>query len=130
MGRHESHLEEHSTQWGHQKQNYYKNCFVNRRVGLWNDKEIATTLTVPGTIRTAVARKIWSKIPGKTCVKKLINKCGCLKHCALFNRKPMQFLKHRSYTGVSTGTMLAVLFWMHCNLRRLNLERLLKSELQ
>ena len=77
--------------------------FMNRRVELRNDKEVAITLTAPGTIRTAVGRKIWSKIPGKTCVKKLINKCGCLKHCGLFNRKPMQFLKHRSYTGVSTG---------------------------
>ena len=76
--------------------------FMNRRVELWIDKEVATTLTVPGTIRTTVARKIWSKIPGKTCLKKLINKCGYLKHCALFNRQPMQFLKHRSYT-VSTG---------------------------
>ena len=37
--------------------------FMNRRVELWNDKEIATTLTAPGTIRTAVGRKIWSKIP-------------------------------------------------------------------
>ena len=76
---------------------------MNRRVELWNDKEIATTLTGPGTVRTAVGRKIWSKIPRKTCVKKLINKCGCLKHFALFNRKPMQFVKHRSYTGVSTS---------------------------
>ena len=65
--------------------------FMNRRVKLWNHKEIATTLTVPGTIRTAVGRKIWSKIPGKICVKILINKCGCLRHYALFNRKPMQF---------------------------------------
>ena len=77
--------------------------FMNRRVELWNDKKITTTLTAPGTIRTAVGRKIWSKIPRKTCVKKLIHKCGCLKHCALLNRKPMQFLKHRGYTGVSTG---------------------------
>ena len=74
--------------------------FMNRRVELCNDKEIATT--VPGTIRTAVRRKIWSNIPGKTCVKKRINMCGCLRYCALFNRKPMQFLKHRSYTGVSS----------------------------
>ena len=57
--------------------------FMNRRVELWNDKKITTTLTAPGTIRTAVGRKIWSKIPRKTCVKKLIHKCGCLKHCAL-----------------------------------------------
>ena len=57
--------------------------FMNRSVELWNDKEIATTLTVPGTIRTAVERKIWNKIPRKTCVKKLINKCGCFKHCAV-----------------------------------------------
>ena len=58
---------------------------------------------MPGTIRTAVGRKMWRKIPGKTCVKILINKCDCLEHNALFNRKPMQFLQHRSYTGVSTG---------------------------
>ena len=77
--------------------------FMNRRVELLNDKDITTTLIAPGTIRTAVGKTICSKIPIKTCVKKLINKCGCLKHCALFNRKTMQFLKHRSYTGVSTG---------------------------
>ena len=76
---------------------------MNRRMALWNDKEIATTLTAPGMVRTAVGREIWSKIPRKTCVKKLANKCGCLNHYALFNRKPMQFLKHRSYTDVSTG---------------------------
>ena len=40
--------------------------FMNRRAKLWNDKDITTTLTAPGTIRTAVGRKIWSKIPGKT----------------------------------------------------------------
>ena len=56
---------------------------MNRRVELWNDKEIANTLTAPGIMRTAVGRKIWSKIPRKTSVKKLINKCGCLKHCAV-----------------------------------------------
>ena len=76
---------------------------MNRRGELKNDKEIVTTLAAPGAIRTAVGRKIWSKIPRKTCVKKHINKCGCLKHHTLFNRKPMQFLKHSSYTGVSTG---------------------------
>ena len=54
---------------------------MNRREKLWNDKEITTTLTAPGTIRTAVGRKIWGKIPGKTCVKILIDKCGCLEHC-------------------------------------------------
>ena len=80
---------------------------MNRRVELWNDKEITTTLTVPGTIRTAVERKIRCKIPRKTCVKKLANKCGCLNHRALFNRKP------RSYAGVYTGvdTILAALFF-------------------
>ena len=50
--------------------------FMNRRVELWNDKEIATTLNAPGTITTAVGRKIWSKIPREICVKKLINKSG------------------------------------------------------
>ena len=77
--------------------------FMNRGVELWNSKEITTTLTRPGTIRTAVGRKIRSKILRKACVKILVDKCGCLKHHALFNRKPMQFLKHRSYAGVSTG---------------------------
>ena len=54
--RHESHLVEHSKQSEHQKQNYTKlfDRFINRRVELWNDKEIATTLTAPGTIRTVV----------------------------------------------------------------------------
>ena len=57
--------------------------FMNRRVELSNDKEISTTLTAPGTIRTAVGRNILSKISRKTCVKKLINKFGHLKHCAV-----------------------------------------------
>ena len=39
--------------------------FINRRVELWNNKEIATNLAAPGAIRTSVGRKIWSKIPGK-----------------------------------------------------------------
>ena len=66
--------------------------FVNGGAELWNDKEITTTLTAPCAIRTAVGGKIWRKVPGKACVKILINKCGSLEHCALFNRKPMQFL--------------------------------------
>ena len=57
--------------------------FVNGRAKLWNDKEITTTLTAPGAIRTAVGGKIWSKISEKACVKILINKCGCLEHCAV-----------------------------------------------
>ena len=48
--------------------------FMNRRVKLWNDKEITTTLAVPGAVRTGVGRKIWSKIPRKTCLKELVNK--------------------------------------------------------
>ena len=34
--------------------------FVNGGAELWNDKEITTTLTAPGAIRTAVGGKIWS----------------------------------------------------------------------
>ena len=99
---------------------------------LWNHKEITTTLTTPGTVRTAVGRDIWSKILRKTSVKKLINKRGYFKDLAMSNRKPIQFLS----TGVILvyllvfDMILAALFWMHYNLRRLNLERLLKSELQ
>ena len=77
--------------------------FMNRGLELWNDKEITTTPTVPGTIRNVVERKIWSKILRKMNVKNLVNKCGCFKNCAMLNRTPMQFLKHRSYVGASTG---------------------------
>ena len=47
---------------------------MKRGSELWNDKEITTTLTSPGAVRTAVGRDIWSKILGKTSVKKLVNK--------------------------------------------------------
>ena len=87
---------------------------MNRRAENLNDKEITTTLIVPGTIRTAVGRTIQSKILGKTSVKKLVNKDGCFKNCAMFNRKPMQFLKHKSYTGASTG------FWHNSGCTILN----------
>ena len=53
--------------------------FMDRGLELWNHKEILTTLTVPGTVRTAVGRDIWSKILGKTSVKKLVNMGGCYK---------------------------------------------------
>ena len=46
-------------------------------------------LTVPGTMRTAAVGKTWSKILGKTNVKKLVNRFGCFKNCVVFNRKPM-----------------------------------------
>ena len=38
--------------------------------------EIAITLTVTGTIRTAVGKKIWSKIP-RTRGSKMPQKAGC-----------------------------------------------------
>ena len=79
---------------------------MSRRAELWNNKEITTTLTVPGTIRTAVGRKIWNKILGKTSVKKLVNKCHCFKKLSDVQQvwKPMAFFfKHKGYTGVSTG---------------------------
>ena len=44
--------------------------FMDRRLKLWNHKEITTILTAPGTVRTAVGRDIWSKIFKKTSVKK------------------------------------------------------------
>ena len=34
-------------------------------------------MTLSGTVRPAVGRDIWSKILGKTSVKKLVNKGGC-----------------------------------------------------
>ena len=53
---------------------------MDSRLKLGNDKEITTTLTATGTVRTTVGRDIWSKVLGKTSVKKLINKGGCFKH--------------------------------------------------
>ena len=53
--------------------------FIDRGLELWNNKEITTTLTAPGTVRTAVGRDKHSKILEKTSVKKLVNKCGCFK---------------------------------------------------
>ena len=100
--------------------------FINRRVELWNNKEIATTLAAPST----VGRKICNKIPRKNCVKKLANKYGCLKHHALFYRKPMKSTGVILVYRLVLDTILAALFCMHCNVHRLNLERFLKSELQ
>ena len=47
---------------------------MNRGLEIWNDKEITTILTGPGTVGTTVGIDIWSKILGKTSVKKLVNK--------------------------------------------------------
>ena len=70
---------------------------MNRRVELWNDKEIATTLAVLGAVRTGVGRKIWSKIPQENlCVE-------TCKQVWLSSGSQGSFFKHRSYTGVSTG---------------------------
>ena len=53
---------------------------LSKRVEFWNNKEIFSNLTVPGTVRTTVRIKICSQILGKTSVKKLVNTCGCFKH--------------------------------------------------
>ena len=53
--------------------------FMDQGLKLGNDKEITTTLTAPGTVGTAVARDVWSKILGKTSVEKCINKGCCFK---------------------------------------------------
>ena len=96
MEKHKSHLEEHSGSIKSRTITKQPDRFINRRVELWNDKAFAATL--PGTIRTPVGRTIWSKIPRKTCVKKLLNKSGCLKHHALFNKSQCNFF--------STGVIL------------------------
>ena len=59
--------EECSILWGIKSQAITKlfDRFINRRVKLWNDEEIITTLIAPGTIRTAAGRNIWNKILGK-----------------------------------------------------------------
>ena len=103
---HKSHQEEHSIQWGHQKQKFNKtDRFMNRRGAFWNDK-ITSTLNALGTTRSAVGRKIWSKIFGK------ISTGVILVYLLVFD------------------TTLDAVFWMHYSLHRLNLESLLKSEMQ
>ena len=52
---------------------------MNRGFKLWNDKEITTTLTAPGIVRTALGRVIWSTILGKTSVTNVVNKGDCFK---------------------------------------------------
>ena len=52
---------------------------MSRRIEIWNNTEISTTLTLPDTVSTTARRKISNKIRRKTNVKKLINKCGCFK---------------------------------------------------
>ena len=78
--------------------------FMNRRVELLNGKEIETTFTVLGTIRTAVGRNV-EEMEQNTSENLFEETCKqvLLYLCALFNRKPMQFLKHRSCTGLSTS---------------------------
>ena len=71
---------------------------------IWYNKEITNTLTVSCIIRATVRRKIWSKILGKTSVKKLVNKCGCVvdtERCSTGSQ--CIFLRAGSYTGVSTS---------------------------
>ena len=53
--------------------------FMNKGLQFWNNKEITTTLTTPGPVRTAVSRDIWGKILWKTSLKKLVNKEDCFK---------------------------------------------------
>ena len=67
--------------WGIKSKSITKGLdrFIDRGWELWNHKEITTTLTAPGTVRTAVGRDIWRKTLGKTSVKKLVNKGGCFK---------------------------------------------------
>ena len=78
---HKSHPEEHFKKWEHQKKTItiMIDRFIDRGLELWNHKEITTTLTVCGTVRTAVGRDILSKILGKTSVKKLVKRVAVLK---------------------------------------------------
>ena len=82
--------------------------FIDRGLELWNNKEITTTLTAPGTVRTAVGRDKHSKI----LKSKKTERCSTGSQC--------NFLS----TGVILAYLLvfdrilAALFWMHCNLQR------------
>ena len=99
--------------WGNKSKTITKvlDKLISRKEELSNNREINTTVTVPGTIRTVVGRKVWSEILREVSMKKLTNK-AILVYLLVFH------------------TTVATLFWIHCNLCRLNLERLLKSELK
>ena len=65
---------------------------------------------------------------GKISVRKFVNKYGCFKHRVIFNRKPIQFLKNRSFLVylLVFDTIVTAIVW---NLGRLNRETP-KSDLQ
>ena len=73
----------------------------------------ATAQTAQGTTITSAlmgsVKKIWSEILKKNCVKKIVPKCGFLKHLVMYSRKPMQFFKNRSYAGVCTSVDILLL---------------------
>ena len=80
---------------------------MNRREELWNDKEITSTLTVPGTIRTAVGRDIWSKILGEnqceeTCIVTNVSdkakRCTCSAELFPLNLLCLQYNNNVIYS--------------------------------
>ena len=91
---------------------------MNRGLEHWNEKEVISTLTAPGTVRTAVGRNLWSKICGKTSIKKIVRRLAFLKTELCSTGHQCNFLR----TGVILvyllvfDTILAALFGIHCNL--------------
>ena len=87
---------------------------------------------MPCSVKSAVGRDIWSKILEKTVGKYFQTRLAVLKPEQCSTGSQCNFIR----TCVILVYLLvfdmiqAALFWMHCNLRRLNLERFLKIELQ
>ena len=76
---HKCHQKEHFKIWSLKSKAVTKlfERLLIRRVELWNNRGI---ITDPVAVRTAVKRKIWSKLLRKTIVEKLVNKCFCFKY--------------------------------------------------
>ena len=55
------------------------------------------------TVRTMIRRKICNKSHGKTSVKKLVKTSVIILNTVMFKRQSIQYIKNRSYTGVSTS---------------------------
>ena len=98
---HECHQEEPSKQWEDPEQIYNQTLYklMSRRINLWN-KDITTILTAPVSVRTSAA---------------VLNS----EQCSTGSQ----------YSFSRTGVVLVyLLVFDHCNLCRLNLEKLLKRK--
>ena len=76
---------------------------MNRRIESWNGREITTILTVAGSIRTVVLRKIWRKIMDQNTWENHYKETVAVLKLYNVQQGANTIFKHRSYTGISIG---------------------------